>query len=299
MRACDACSAHCVLPFALRLAPARVCPCECVCRFPIIEGATALKDRQLYIDAFKEEGGAVNTLFLSRVGDVALDVPDANVIIQISSHFGSRLQEAQRLGRILRRGTSSKSGNNAFFYTLISTDTKEVYFSNKRRRYLVDQGYAYKVLKADSLDVSLRGQGMSPSQRLAHLFSRARFMRSKDEQLKLLAELLSTDVTQLEEAEDREFTEEAPEALMRMVGDPSRRRAGASAGAVAGAAQRTVVDAAALSGATGLVYTEYATSGSSSTAATTAQRPATLSARVPGPAPPKSGAGASALDRFQ
>lgn len=87
----------------------------------------------------------MNKIFLSRVGDVALDVPDANVIIQISSHFGSRLQEAQRMGRILRKGSAGgKSGGagglaNAFFYTLISNDTLEVYFANKRRRYLVDQ----------------------------------------------------------------------------------------------------------------------------------------------------------------
>lgn len=88
----------------------------------------------------------INKIFLSRVGDVALDVPDANVIIQISSHFGSRLQEAQRMGRILRKGSASgKSGAgkdghaNAFFYTLISNDTLEVRFANKRRRYLVDQ----------------------------------------------------------------------------------------------------------------------------------------------------------------
>jgi hypothetical protein len=92
-------------------------------------------------------------MFLSKVGDVALDVPDANVIIQISSHFGSRLQEAQRMGRILRRGSSvnASSGANSFFYTLISTDTLETYFANKRRRYLVDQGYAYIVRPADAL----------------------------------------------------------------------------------------------------------------------------------------------------
>ena len=95
----------------------------------------------------------INKLFLSKVGDVALDVPDANVIIQISSHFGSRLQEAQRMGRILRRGRNqnASSGSNSFFYTLISTDTLETYFANKRRRYLVDQGYAYIVRPADCL----------------------------------------------------------------------------------------------------------------------------------------------------
>ena len=116
-------------------------------------GDTPMLDRETFIRAFKTPSSGVNKLFLSRVGDVALDVPDANVIIQISSHFGSRLQEAQRMGRILRRGSAptSASGFNSFFYTLISTDTMETYFSNKRRRYLVDQGYAYIVRPADAL----------------------------------------------------------------------------------------------------------------------------------------------------
>ena len=104
----------------------------------VISGDTPQRERDYYITAFRSQAAdsAVNKLFLSRVGDVALDVPDANVIIQISSHFGSRLQEAQRMGRILRRSTraGSTSGNNSYFYSLISTDTLEVYFANKRRR---------------------------------------------------------------------------------------------------------------------------------------------------------------------
>jgi DNA excision repair protein ERCC-3 len=106
----------------------------------------------------------VNTIFVSKVADTSFDLPDANVLIQISSHGGSRRQEAQRLGRILRakKGPSSESRvlwkilnqflgaiteeYNAFFYTLVSQDTIEMGYSRKRSRFLVNQGYAYKVI---------------------------------------------------------------------------------------------------------------------------------------------------------
>jgi len=108
----------------------------------------------------------VNTIFVSKVADTSFDLPEANVLIQISSHGGSRRQEAQRLGRILR----AKKGiiylfrrqvciikifihlgaiaeeYNAFFYTLVSQDTMEMNYSRKRQRFLVNQGYAYKVI---------------------------------------------------------------------------------------------------------------------------------------------------------
>ena len=86
-----------------------------------------------------------------QVGDNSLDIPEANVLIQISSHAGSRRQEAQRLGRILRAKKESASGNagefNAFFYTLVSKDTQEMYFSTKRERFLIDQVRASEALK--------------------------------------------------------------------------------------------------------------------------------------------------------
>ena len=71
----------------------------------------------------------MNTLFISKVGDTSIDLPDVNVIIQISSHFSSRRQEAQRLGRILR--PKSASDVNAYFYTLVSRDTKEMLYATK------------------------------------------------------------------------------------------------------------------------------------------------------------------------
>ena len=101
----------------------------------------------------------INTIFLSKVGDNSIDIPEANVIIQISSHGGSRRQEAQRLGRILRPKAAalaamasgkevkvSADDHNAFFYSLVSTDTEEMYFSTKRQQFLIQQGYAFKVV---------------------------------------------------------------------------------------------------------------------------------------------------------
>ncbi|XP_018409947.1 PREDICTED: TFIIH basal transcription factor complex helicase XPB subunit [Nanorana parkeri] len=89
---------------------------------------------------------ADHTLCLG-VGDTSFDLPEANVLIQISSHGGSRRQEAQRLGRVLRakKGTISKKPN-AFFYSLVSQDTQEMAYSTKRQRFLVDQGYSFKVI---------------------------------------------------------------------------------------------------------------------------------------------------------
>jgi superfamily II DNA or RNA helicase len=83
-------------------------------------------------------------LGLSSVGDVAIDLPDANVILQVSGQGGGRRQEAQRMGRILRK-KSNGLDNNAKFYTLLSRDTKEMVTGAKRQEYLIDQGYQYKV----------------------------------------------------------------------------------------------------------------------------------------------------------
>ncbi|XP_004308733.1 PREDICTED: DNA repair helicase XPB2-like [Fragaria vesca subsp. vesca] len=121
-------------------------------RKPMIYGATSHAERTKILQAFKTSRD-VNTIFLSKVGDNSIDIPEANVIIQISSHAGSRRQEAQRLGRILRakgrpedRLAGGKEEYNAFFYSLVSTDTQEMYFSTKRQRFLIDQGYSFKVI---------------------------------------------------------------------------------------------------------------------------------------------------------
>lgn len=87
---------------------------------------------------------------MSKIGDTSIDLPEATCLIQISSHYGSRRQEAQRLGRILRAKSRISTGStdfNAFFYTLVSKDTDEMYYSTKRQQFLVDQGYQFKVSK--------------------------------------------------------------------------------------------------------------------------------------------------------
>lgn len=90
----------------------------------------------------------INTLFLSRIGDTSLDLPAATVLIQVSSHFGSRRQEAQRLGRVLRAKKRNEKGFYSRFYTLVTNDTNEVQFSEKRRQFLEeDCGYGYQIWK--------------------------------------------------------------------------------------------------------------------------------------------------------
>lgn len=93
-------------------------------------------ERIHFLRLFKRDP-SLNTLFISSVGDTSIDLPSANVIIQISSHFGSRRQEAQRLGRILRPKEAAHIAKkdkeyNAFFYSLVSRDTHEMLYADKR-----------------------------------------------------------------------------------------------------------------------------------------------------------------------
>ena len=130
-----------------------VCPLEVLSVIfvwgPKLEGKTSEADREQILRTFILSP-KLNTIILSNVGDTAIDLPEASVVIQISAQFGSRRQEAQRLGRILRpkqsTRTSGDSKFSAFFYTLVSTDTPEVYHNSKRQRYLVDQGYNFKII---------------------------------------------------------------------------------------------------------------------------------------------------------
>jgi DNA excision repair protein ERCC-3 len=110
-----------------------------------IYGETAQQERLRILENFQHNEN-INTLFLSKIGDTSLDLPEATCLIQISSHYGSRRQEAQRLGRILRAKRRNDEGFNAFFYSLVSKDTQEMYYSSKRQAFLVDQGYAFKVI---------------------------------------------------------------------------------------------------------------------------------------------------------
>jgi DNA excision repair protein ERCC-3 len=111
---------------------------------PVITGSTSQKKRDQLFDDFKS--GRVRVLAVSKVANFAVDLPDASVAIQISGTFGSRQEEAQRLGRILR----PKPGQNqAHFYTLVSRDTVEQDFALKRQLFLCEQGYAYEIRDAD------------------------------------------------------------------------------------------------------------------------------------------------------
>jgi DNA excision repair protein ERCC-3 len=107
---------------------------------PLITGATPNKRRdELYAD-FRV--GKIKTLILSKVGNFAVDLPDATVAIQISGSFGSRQEEAQRLGRVLR---PKKSGEQAIFYSIVTRESKELDFAMKRQLFLTEQGYSYEI----------------------------------------------------------------------------------------------------------------------------------------------------------
>jgi DNA excision repair protein ERCC-3 len=107
---------------------------------PIITGSTPNKIRDELYDAFRK--GSISLLILSKVGNFAIDLPDANVLIQISGSFGSRQEEAQRLGRILR---PKSGGEQATFYSIVSRETKELDFSMNRQLFLTEQGYSYEI----------------------------------------------------------------------------------------------------------------------------------------------------------
>ncbi|MDR2693237.1 MAG: DEAD/DEAH box helicase [Chitinispirillales bacterium] len=107
---------------------------------PIITGATANKRRDELYKQFRD--GEIKVLVLSKVGNFAIDLPDANVAIQISGSFGSRQEEAQRLGRILR---PKKRGEQAVFYSIVTRESKELDFAMNRQLFLTEQGYSYDI----------------------------------------------------------------------------------------------------------------------------------------------------------
>ncbi len=108
---------------------------------PLITGTTPNSKRDELYDMFRK--GTISILILSKVGNFAVDLPDANVAIQISGSFGSRQEEAQRLGRILR---PKKSGEQAVFYSVVTRESKELDFAMKRQLFLTEQGYSYEIV---------------------------------------------------------------------------------------------------------------------------------------------------------
>lgn len=117
---------------------------------PLMEQATSEMEREHILQAF-QYSSAVNAIILTRVGDVALDLPNASVVIQVSGLGASRRQEAQRLGRILRPKPPSLDHSCAYFYSLVSQDTHEVRSSYARQSWLRDQGFAYRVIPAEKV----------------------------------------------------------------------------------------------------------------------------------------------------
>lgn len=111
---------------------------------PLITGSTPNSEREVLFQEFRT--GTLETLMVSKVGNFAIDIPDANVLIQISGTFGSRQEEAQRLGRVLRPKTN---GSIAHFYTLITRDTREQEFAMNRQLFLAEQGYSYHIVDWD------------------------------------------------------------------------------------------------------------------------------------------------------
>ncbi len=113
---------------------------------PIIMGETPVREREKLYAQFRD--GEINILVLSRVGNFSVDLPDANVLIQVSGMFGSRQEEAQRLGRVLR---PKQNGLLAHFYSIVTRDTLDQDFAAKRQMFLTEQGYHYDILYEDEV----------------------------------------------------------------------------------------------------------------------------------------------------
>jgi DNA excision repair protein ERCC-3 len=113
---------------------------------PLIKGDTPVKERERLFAAFRT--GEITCLVVSKVANFSIDLPDATIAIQVSGAFGSRQEEAQRLGRILR---PKADGRGAIFYSVVSRDTVDQDFAANRQRFLAEQGYAYRIIDADDV----------------------------------------------------------------------------------------------------------------------------------------------------
>lgn len=170
----------------------------------------------------------VNVIFVSKIADTSFDLPEANVLIQISSQGGSRRQEAQRLGRILRAKKGAVAEEfNAYFYSLVSQDTIEMTYARKRQSFLVNQGYAYKVI------TKLKG-----------IEDEDLFYKTIDEQHQLLQQVLAANDTDAEEE--------------KIPGDPYARYS-------TGSVVRKQGNISSYSGADDNTYAEYKTNRSKQT----------------------------------
>ena len=115
---------------------------------PVITGATSVRERERLFSAFRD--GEYRVLVVSKVANFSIDLPEAAVAVQVSGTFGSRQEEAQRLGRVLR---PKQDGRTAHFYSIVTRDTVDADFAQHRQRFLAEQGYAYRIVDADDLHV--------------------------------------------------------------------------------------------------------------------------------------------------
>lgn len=203
---------------------------------PYIHGGTPQTERMRILQHF-QHNPLINTIFLSKVGDTSIDLPEATCLIQISSHFGSRRQEAQRLGRILRAKRRNDEGFNAFFYSLVSKDTAEMFYSTKRQQFLVDQGYAFRVI------TELVGMQEMPD--LVY--------RSQSEQIELLQSVLIASESAADIGTD--LGDEFGTSAGKVGGPGVQRRFGGPAGHIE-KAKRSAGSLNALSGAEHMSYIE-------------------------------------------
>jgi DNA excision repair protein ERCC-3 len=124
---------------------------------PVVKGETTVKERERLFNAFR--AGEITTLVVSKVANFSIDLPEASVAIQVSGAFGSRQEEAQRLGRILR---PKGDGRAARFYTIVARDTVDQDFAQHRQRFLAEQGYSYTITDADDLPSAELGSTDEP-----------------------------------------------------------------------------------------------------------------------------------------
>ena len=113
---------------------------------PVIQGSTKNAEREALYDSFRR--GEISTLVVSKVANFSIDLPEANVAVQVSGTFGSRQEEAQRLGRLLR---PKADGGGAIFYSVVSRDSLDAEYAAHRQRFLAEQGYGYVIKDADDL----------------------------------------------------------------------------------------------------------------------------------------------------
>jgi len=184
--------------------------------YPYIYGKTVQWEREKCLAFFNSTSDAQHQcLFISSVGDTSIDLPEVNVLIQISSHFSSRRQEAQRLGRILRPKQRHGDEYNAFFYTLVSKDTKDEYYSLNRRRFLMNQGYSVHVISDFVKDI--KGLHYSTKEQVENLLQKVIEIKDSKEQLEDINP--NEDVKERKKRQRKRQEEREGQALFELTGE--------------------------------------------------------------------------------